>query len=269
MNSLKYFITIACYEQARCLLIHITYGRTSMRCFCSRFVESIRRRKAARFVNRLEGGRREYFWVGYAIGWAFAALSPAMRILVLEELWRRIEKLGDASFDLILAWLKMLHDAEDPRATRDKMEEIVLRHHEKTSRLVWDLEKIETLFGHRNIPESILRIACEFREDVLCIRGWGHPVPADIIQEHARDVAELGMRKELGTLCGPRVPDELLHTCMRAALKRDLTVALECARELKDYKVMAEILSLIGTPHEMLTAQLFLKSLVPQDHLPH
>lgn len=72
-----------------------------------------------------------------------------------------------------------------------------------------------------------------------------------------RAVQEGGL-KSLQILLGGKVPDGMLRICMQQAMTRNREAALECARLLKDPDTLAKVLAEIGSPLEMLTANLYL-----------
>ncbi|MBU0766702.1 hypothetical protein KKF55_02880 [Patescibacteria group bacterium] len=116
--------------------------------------------------------------------------------------------------------------------------------------------------------ERLKRKWCTFNGGVEELRREGYSVHADILDPLVQKAAANGRLEHLSLLYGPKLSHHLLRTCMEAArTKRDMEVALECAQMLRDYQVIAEILSISGTPHQMITAQLFLEGRVSEEEL--
>lgn len=115
--------------------------------------------------------------------------------------------------------------------------------------------------------DGIRKYAMRGEKYVLDLRSWGFAVPGDILDCYVENAICDGNLKILRSLTGAIPSRENLLRCMEAAKIRNVKAALECAQLLKDYNTIAEILSVAGTPNEMLIGQLYLKNVLSDQHL--
>ncbi|MFH1670448.1 MAG: hypothetical protein ABIA92_02580 [Patescibacteria group bacterium] len=231
--------------------------------FCVRRADRCRMKKVAVIIRNVDWHWNQYRQEHYLnYFWIPAGRS---RVLARRLILKNLRSAAYYTLDDVSKWLMILHLLDKGIQSTERSGQAIIDCL-RESATECQIDIIGTVF-ECNIPEAIVRKICDSEENVISLRRKGHAVPADILDPLVEHAAESGELEKLRILYGTEPPEQFLHVCMEAARTRNIPVAVECAQVLRDYRALAEILSVAGTPHEMLTAKLYLEGRVPESEL--